>query len=440
MSRWLLCRRDLLKRLGLGAAGLPLLAASRARAAAPRRRLIIVQTSQGYRQMYWLPRAGVLGELPDSCAPLEPSKRQLIFLPDLTNPGTSATGRNAFGVTFYGLGATGTGRYNEPAGKTLDQVVGEALRAPGQRVSLNLGVQLERPPRATNEPGGLYCFWAGPGMPIKPLGDPVAVYRELLAAGASDPATAKRLLARRRSILDYVGTSLDAYGKRLGTEDRLAVDGHMQSVRELEGQLQALAAGPACEPGPAPEAIDLERAANYARILAAHLRLMVIALRCDVTRVATLQTSDASGRNVDAGAFVPGIPSKSVGYKSATNSLRDLAHNPVVGGIDMKRIVDKWFMEQLGGLLAQLQAVPEDGATMLDSTVVLIGNHLQDGSNLNAQKLPWLLAGNSGGYLDTGRCLASAGRPTTSVMAAICEALGVASHPYGAAMPELKKV
>jgi hypothetical protein len=434
-----LARRDLLKRLGLGAACLPLLGATRARGApAPRKRLLIIQTAQGYRQASWKPAVGALAAqvLPSSCTPLERWKNQLIFLPDLSNPNIGTTGEGAYGVTFYGLGSNGMGRFREPAGMTLDQVVGTALRTAGQRVSLNLGVQLERPPRATVAPGGNYCFWAGAGMPIKPSGDPVALYHELIAAGSPDPTAARRLMVRRKSILDYVGSNLEEYGKRLGTDDRAAVEGHLQSVRDLEGQLQSPSAGLTCDVRPAPETIDLADPASYPRILDAHLGLMVMALRCGLTSVATLQTSEAGARNIDVG-FVPGIPS--LGGASGRRTLRDISQNPIYQGSDWKRIVDQWFMSRLAALLEKLDASLEEGRSMLDSTVVLIGNHVQDGANQDAQKLPWMLAGNCGGYLDSGRCLPSAGRTTASVMAGLCEALGV-THPYGAAMAELRKV
>lgn len=436
MTSWSLARRDLLRRLGVGAACLPLLGATRARGAPARRRLIVIQTGQGYRQQYWRPPVGPLDTLPPSSAPLEPVKRELNFLPDLS-PSVRASGSGGYGVLFYGPGASGGALYKEPAGKTLDQVVGSALASSGQRVSLNLGVQLDRPPRATEAPGGNYCFWAGAGMPVKPIGDPVAVYKEIISAGPADPAAARRLLYRRKSILDYVGGNLTVFGKRLGSEDRAAIEGHSQALRELEGQLQTLSSRPQCEVGPPLEPFDLGAGGAYPKILAAHLGLMVIALKCGITSVATLQTSDASGLNIEVGAFIPGIPPRGAGYGG---SLREVSQNPVYMGNDWKRIVDTWFMSQFAGLLGQLKAVAEDGLTMLDSTVVLIGNHMQDGANEDASKLPWMLAGNCNRYFDTGRCLASAGRPTATVMAAICESLGVAGHPYGAAMPELKKI
>jgi hypothetical protein len=441
MKDWHLARRDLLKRLGLGAACLPLLGASRARGAPlPHPRLLIVQTGQGYRQSSWKPQAGPLAGqvLPPSCAPLEPWKDELIFLPDLTNPNIGTSGTGAYGVTFYGLGATGTGQYREPAGMTLDQVVGSALQGPGQRTSLNLGVQLERPPRPSTAPGATCCFWSGAGLPIRPMGDPALVYKELMSAGPADNAAVRRLVVRRKSILDYVRGNLEGFGKRLGTDDRAAVEAHLQALRDLERQV-VLVQRPSCELTQPIEALDLNAASSYPRILDAHLDLMVLALRCGVTNVATLQTSNATGENVELGNFIPGIPPGGNYKGGGTRTLRDVSRTPVMTGTDMKRLVDTWLMGKVAALLGKLEAPGPDGVPLLANTVVLIGNHLNDGASQDAQKLPWLMAGNCREYFDTGRCLASAGRPTASVMAALCEALG-AAHPYGAAMPELKKV
>jgi hypothetical protein len=442
MKSWQRERRALLAKLGLGAACLPLLHPQRAWAAGtPPRRLVLIEMTQGLRQAAWRPAAGPLvGQtLPSSSAAFEPLKRDMIFLPDLTNPGVATTGRGAYGVMFYGLGATGDGEYKEPAGATLDQVVANGLpRAPGGRLTLNLGVQIDRAPVSADAPGSRRCFWTGPGQPITPLQDPFAVYQELFAGGnvpsVPDPAAVKRMLLRRKSILDSVGTNLDELRGRLGVDDRRIVDAHMQGVRELETRLQSIAK-PDGVCGASPDMIDVGSDRNYPLVLRAQMDLMVAALKCGVTNVATLQTSDATGSNIDVSTFVPGIPSQGA---SARLSLEDVALAPVTDGVDFKRVTDAWFLTRIAELVAHLASVPEGGGTLLDNTIVVIANDMQEGANANAQAVPWMLAGKGGGALDTGNCLASAGRSTRSVMAGICEALGV-THPYGAVLPGLLK-
>jgi hypothetical protein len=426
-----LARRELLKRLGLGAACLPLLRSRHARAAA-RRHLVLIQLTQGYRQSSWKPPVGALGTLPYTAEPFAPFARDMIFLPGLSIPGAAASGASTYGVMFYGLDTTVSGFYREPTGPTLDQIVGAALPGPGGRRALNLAVMLERPPQSTAPPGSRYCFWTGAGQPVRPIGDPYALYRELFAPGP-DTTEVKRLLRRRKSILDYVGTDLAEYGKRVGDPERLVIEGHLQSIRELEGQVQSATAS-ACNPAAPPSpALDLNADPNYPAILELQFKAIAAALRCGVTNVATLQLSDADGERVDLTSFIP------VSRRNGT-SWRDLGRNAVVGGVDQKRMVDRWFMERIAGLLAQLREPTEDGAPLLDSTVVVIANHMEDGAGGNNQHVPWMLAGKGGGTLDTGKCVDGTGQPITRVMAAICQALGVTQHPYGDALPGLKRV
>jgi len=125
---WAFARRDLLKTLGVGAACLPLLNAGRASAQSAPLRMIIIHTSEGYRMQYWKPaQAGSLmaQTLPDTLAPLEKHKADLIVMPDLNNVGFgsgASGGHGSYGSTYYGL-EPGKVSYKKPNGNTFDQDV-----------------------------------------------------------------------------------------------------------------------------------------------------------------------------------------------------------------------------------------------------------------------------------------------------------------------------
>jgi len=176
---WTLARRDLLKRLGVGAACLPLLHASRAKAATANKNLIVILTSEGYRQQYWKPAAGPLTTLPDSLTPLEAHKSELIVMPDMSNPGfgTGASGgHGSYGAIFYGLDP-GRVSHKVPKGSSFDQVIAAGLpKTPSGRPTLPLQIQLERSPQSNpSSPASNRCFWKG-GQPINPVEDPYQVY------------------------------------------------------------------------------------------------------------------------------------------------------------------------------------------------------------------------------------------------------------------------
>src|SRR5205814_4745031 len=111
--------------------------------------------------------------------------------------------------------------------------------------------------------------------------------------------------------------------------------------------------------------IDLNDGLKYGEIAKAHMNLATAALKCGVTRVATLQMSDSSGNNLNFG-FVEGIPPKGTGYKSPFRNYHDLGHNPVLGGTDHKRIVDRWMMQQLADVATLWKGIAEGSGTMLD--------------------------------------------------------------------------
>jgi Protein of unknown function (DUF1552) len=448
MTNWNLRRRDLLKSLGVGAACLPLLQASKSWAQTGPKRFVVLQMSEGLRIAAWKPNPGsLMGQtLPFASAAFESVKQDMIFIPGLGNPGGGG-GHGSYGCIYYGLGSTGGGQYKEPTGKTIDQIIAQGMPKPASGIqSIHLHVQLDVKPTSTPSPGGRRCFWNGQGQPINPVGDPLVMYKQIFgnaqptmgATNQGDLAETKKMLAEKKSILDYVGKSLEEFKNRLGNEDKVAIGAHFQSIRDLETQLASAPVDGTCA-GTAPGMFDMENQAHYPMILKAHTNIMVAALKCGVTNVATLQTGDSSGNNINF-AFVPGLPEKSKNnYKSPFRNWHDLGHNPVMDGVDHKRIVDKWFFDRWVEMFNAMKAAPEAGGSLFDNTVILIGNHVEDGGNHNTGATPWMLAGGKNfGYFNLGTCT-PAGGAVKSVMANLCEAFKVNGSMYGGGKEGVKK-
>ena len=186
-----------------------------------------------------------------------------------------------------------------------------------------------------------------------------------------------KLLGTQKSILDYVGKSLERFKTRVGRDERGAIDGHFTAIRTLETELGGLGGGGrrrAGHPGGPgfnrPQARDVrqrrhrlaagavpedhERAARTSRWLA---------LTSGVTRVATLQLSNSAGNYFNFGLYVPACRSRTAPATRATFvNFHDAAHNPVQGGIRIKELVDKWFMDQFAIFLGKAKAVPSRAA------------------------------------------------------------------------------
>jgi hypothetical protein len=443
-SKWELSRRSLLKHLGLGLGCLPLLHATRSYAATPAfpTRLLIVASTEGYVMPKWLPGAGTLGSLPESLTPLDAYKNDIIVLGDMGNPTYSGTGHQAYGTIYCsGPSKEGASNYNEPTVATFDQVIaaGFAKQGASPRKSLHLATQLQRSKmKGGYPPGGYRCFWEGAGKPITPAEDPYKVFGELFM-GAKAPSSgpedvaAMKLLAENTSILQYVGRDLERFKARLGTEDRQAIEQHLGSIRNLEKNLamprQSIdsCSGKAFTVDPMNTGEWWNANANYPLVMELQMELMVAAVKCGITRVATLQLASGTGNDI-VFDFVPGVPAKGAGYRTYRD-WHDLGHLPTSGGINHKQLVDKWCMGQFAKLLKMMKDIPEAGGTMLDNSLALWGNHQQDGANHDAHKIPWVLGGKAGGYLKTGQC--KTGGTIGNAMAELCNALGVPGDYHG---------
>jgi hypothetical protein len=223
-----------------------------------------------------------------------------------------------------------------------------------------------------------------------------------------------------------VGGSLERFSGRVGTDGRQAIANHLQSIRDTEKNLDAISAN---QCGAKSVAVDLTSSAQYPLILDAHMGLLTAALACGVTRVGTLQLSDALGMNIDFGSFVEGLPPRSSSnYKSPYRNWADLANNPVQGGVDHKQLVDEWYMARLAAWITKLKLVPDAaGTSLFDNLTILWTNTVEDGANKNTRAVPFLLAGRCGNRLHTGQSAATAGTPTSGVLASVCAAMGVSS-------------
>jgi Protein of unknown function (DUF1552) len=459
MNKWEISRRDLLKSLGVGGACLPLLQATTSYgqpAEAPKRLIVHLQT-EGYRRENWLPPAGPLGTLPSSLQPLEEFKDQLIVMADLTNPKFPGCARWAHG-SYGGIFAagpvdpnSGNGKeYWEPVVPSIDQIVASDIEKKFPQITqktLAFGIGTGNTGRY---PGSNRCFWAGPKQPITPETDPYKVYNQIFAGRPKDMAAADpnadKMRAERKSLLDFVGKDLERFKTRLGMEDRMVIDGHLESIRQLERKLSADKqevgnCGGVWSGNPAqPVAITT---ANTPMLWSLQMQLVVAALKCDVTRVGTTQVGDSTGGAIIFD-FVPGVPREGNGYQKFRD-WHDLGHRPVRPGPDGddKSRVDKWTMGKFAELLGYLKKVPEGGGTMLDSTVVLWANHMEDGSSHGAQKMPWIIAGKSKGYFKTGHCFPAPNRAINGPLMEIATAMGVKLDHFGdpalgKPMPELR--
>ena len=428
-------RRAVLRGAFGASIGLPWLAslgARRARAAAPPAfptRFVVMFSPNGTLPAAWNPEGTETSfTLPPILQPLAEHQADLVVVRGVDQQGGGGDGhQNGMGGMLTGqplnagpFAGTGSAPAGWPNGPSVDQRIAEALGGTTKLRSLELGVQVG----AADNWGRM--IYRAANQPLPPEDDPAQVYANVFSDLHADPAALAALRARRRSILDTVGAQYARLSARLGGDDRARLDRHLTAVREIEQRLTTPFAGAtaAChDPAPAPDAATSNND-DFPAIGALQIDLLVMALACDLTRVASLQWS----RSVSQTRFTWLTP-------AIAETHHDLSHRPDGDAVAADKLVriNRWYATQLATLMTKLKAIPEgDGSTLLDHTLILWCNELAIGNVHSRTDAPYVLGGRAGGGLATGRYLSYAGNvPHNNLLLSIINAMGIADHSFG---------
>ena len=145
-----------------------------------------------------------------------------------------------------------------------------------------------------------------------------------------------------------------------------------------------------------------------------------MALTCDITRVSSLQWSTAQS----------GVRFSWLGQSNSHHSLSHEADNDPASRAQLTAI-NNWYAEQFAYLLGKLAAQPELDGSLLDNTVVLWVNEQGNGDTHSKTEIPFVLAGNYAGQLDTGRWLQYTDRSHNDLYVALLNLFGNDALSFG---------
>ena len=462
MSRARNSRREALQLLGaLGVA--PLLAERPAHAQPPGagpRRVVFFYTPNGTIGPQWRPRgsetAFTFGRI---LTPLEPFRPKLIVLGGVNmaladagfgshhtrGMGGLLTGRPILMGSFKSAGPPTAGW---ASGISIDQHIARTVGTATRFRTLELGVRV-----IDAEVRGRLSY-LGASQPVPPMESPYDAFDRLFAGvrppptgggtvppgptgPAPDPA-AERLRAERRSVLDFVVAELGAVRPRIGADDRTRLDAHLESIRDIERRLGPVSpppgGGPAPMPTPAPAScqtpaagarIDVAANENMPMVGKLQMDLLVSALACDATRLATLQWTHA-----ESNQSFPWI-----GVTGQHHVISHSGDNDAAAQENLTKI-NVWYAQQMAYLLERMAAVREGDRTLLDNTAVVWLIEVGKGNNHAHRDLPFLIAGSCGGHFRTGRFVdymagGGAGHPHNNLLVSLAQAMGLKDTTFG---------
>lgn len=362
--------------------------------AKPVRRLGFVFMPMGCDHTRWTPPGDTLDELSPILSSLAPVKDQVAAITnlDLKNayPGTHATSNAAFLSAAKPKHTESSDYY---LGTTVDQLAAKQIGQETQLASLELSMDLLQTVGNCNN--GYACVyqnclsWSSPTTPLPPEAHPRMVFERLFGEGGSIEER-RAALRKRASLLDWVREDIARLKNELGPADRVRVDQYLDSIREVERQIQRAEAGAVDNPLP-----DLDRPEGVPAAYADHAKLMfdlqLLALQGDITRVITFQLA----RETSNRAY------PEIGVPDPHHPLSHHGNDP--GKIEKMAKINAFHVSLFAEFLEKLKATPDGNGSLLDHTVYLYGSGMGDPNLHDHDNLPILVAGGSACGMKGGR-------------------------------------
>lgn len=250
--------------------------------------------------------------------------------------------------------------------------------------------------------------WSGPTTPMYKQVDPLEVFNKLVGVitpsdpGSGPDAATLARFARNRSVLDAVLENAARTQRKLGTADRLRLDEFLTSVREVEkrvtggstgvGGLACTAIAPPTMTTVRPDA-PRQNTETYSKAEHADVMndLLVMALRCDATRIVTYMLEDE--RSEFTYDHVQKREFTETGSVLVSGTCPEYHGGGQHGSQNDFASITRWNVEKVAELCSKLDAIVDpDGATVLDNTAILFGGSMH-GSNHQCSELPTALIG-----------------------------------------------
>jgi hypothetical protein len=361
------------------------------------RRLVFIYAPNGMHAPDWKIRGSepdtvtpLPAELPRTLRELERHRDHFSVLGGLTldkarnngdGPGDHARAGGAFLTCAQPVKGNGT---TLGVGVSADQIAARSIGTTTPFSSLQLG----------SEPGmhsgqcdsGYPCAyssnisWSTPHTPLLAETNPRVLFDRLFGLGLADlsPEDRARRIRTRRSVLDFVREDARRISNEMGSADRRKLEEYLDGIRELELRIHRATD---------PVAIQMERPTSipptYSEHAAMMFELLKFALATDSTRVATFMLANESSNRCY--------------HELGINEGHHVISHHAGDGSKIAQIaaINRHHLQLFAVFLDSLSSHQEQNGSLLDSTQIVYGSGIKDGSTHAHHDLPILLAGGA---------------------------------------------
>lgn len=232
--------------------------------------------------------------------------------------------------------------------------------------------------------------------------------------GQGDTAEERDLIMNQKfSLLDMVTESTNSLTGRLGNADQLRMEEYLDSVRDVERQVQKL--GQQDFTG-----VDIPDAPlGVPEAWEQHINLMfdltALAYEAELTRIASMMLS----------AEISMLTYNQVGVSDAYHPLSH--HRYVPAKMDQCAIVQSYHSRIFARFLDRLSNTQDGDGSILDHSILLFGSNMSDSNAHNADPLPSAIFGRGYGRIKGGQHLQyPRDTPHANLVLTILERAGIA--------------
>jgi hypothetical protein len=436
-----LSRRSVLR--GAGAAiALPLLdamipagTALAQTAAAPKPKLGFFYLPHGAVMDRWQPSAtGKAFDLPEILAPYAPFKSSMTIVSGLRNKAAEGAGVHAVNPGTW-LSCTSP-FWSKEGDQTLrgisaDQIAAREIGQDTLFPSLELCTEVKASSGAACNPefgcgfGSTISFRTAT-QPLPMEHNPRKLFYRLFGQGDT-AAEREAIIEQTGSLLDLVSDSATSVNKRLGTADRTRVSEYLDSVREIERQVQKMAdqdfSGLDLPDAPAGVPPTFDEHINTMFDLAA------LAYRAGLTRVISFMMA----------AEISMLTYNQVGVSDAFHPLSHHQNNP--DKLARLAIVQNYHSKVFAKFLDRLRSTNDGDGSLLDHSILLYGSNMSDSNLHNADPLPSVIFGHGYGAIEGGQHLKYAqDTPHANLILTLLARAGLSVTSLGNSTGELTEV
>lgn len=227
---------------------------------------------------------------------------------------------------------------------------------------------------------------------------------------------------------------------KLGGIEKDKLDYHISSLQELEARF-GQGSGSGSGSGSSGSCIDpfvdtstitdLYDPAQFPAICKAQLELAVLAMECNITKVATIQMSHHTSELIMSRFPDTEMHDPNYDMRSHQASHYGSTHNwdsrEFTAFVQQRR----WFVQQLAYLMELLDSRPEGNGTMLDNSIIVLCSEVADGNTHEHHDLPIIIAGGGGGTVRGGRLFDLGWRHVGDLWTGVAQAMGSDIHNFG---------